>query len=267
MSKRKASSEIMESFRKAPYGTHRLARKMVVVKGNKAPNTPGATRGFGANYGAAGEKKVSDKPSDPALPNLLGIQVDTTVPAASIVLLHAPKVGSEFTSRVGRKTCAKSIYVRGICGLNGPNTPGGPTAGFSPSQQLRMILFVDWQPNGQAPTVTQVLKFADSASQLNLDNRDRFHIIKDKVWFFDSSIANQGAINRTGASVKVYKKINIETTFNGTVSQGNSPTDTQGAIADIATGAIYMMWVGSAAASTTTAGRFAGTTRIRYVDT
>jgi len=264
MSKRK-SSEIMTDFKKAHYGTHAgMQRK--IVKGNRTPNTPGATRGFGANYGAAGEKKVSDKPSDPALPNLLGIKADTTVPAASILLLHAPKVGSEFTSRVGRKTCAKSIYVRGIVGLDGPNIPAGPTAGFSPSQQARMILFVDWQPNGQAPTVTQILKFADSASQLNLDNRDRFHIIKDKVWFFDSCIANQAAINRTGASVKVYKKINIETTFNGTVSTGNSATDTQGSIADIATGAIYMMWVGSAPASATTAGRFAGTTRIRYVD-
>jgi len=265
--KRKSGSEVMESFRKAPYGTNRLARKMVSVKRNGAPNTPGATRGFGANYGAAGEKKVSDKPSDPVLPDLLGLQADTTVPAGSIVLLHAPKVGSEFTSRVGRKTCAKSIYIRGICGLNGPNTGGGPTAGFSPSQQLRMILFVDWQPNGAAPVATDILKFANSASQLNLNNRDRFHIIKDKVWFFDTSTSNQAAINRTGASVKVYKKINIETTFNGTVSQGNSATDTQGAIADISTGAIYMMWVGSATASATTAGRFSGTTRIRYVDT
>lgn len=234
---------------------------------------PLATRGFAPNYGSSpGEKKVSDRPSwtgssSPDGPDFLTITVNQS---GSFTLLHVPKVGTDFTSRVGRKTCAKSLYIRGVVGLENVFAEAGASANFSSGQQMRMIIFVDWQPNGAQPALGDVLKIttASNATQmLNLNNRDRFHIIKDKVWYFDPMTASAGALNRTGASVKVYKKINIETTFNGNNATGQNGADTQGAIGDITTGAIYMLWVGQHASSANpVVGQFRGTTRVRFID-
>lgn len=237
---------------------------------------PLATRGFSANYGSSpGEKKVSDKPSwiDASNPTVterdqLIFKVNTD---GAFTLLHAPKIGTDFTSRVGRKTCAKSIYIRGVIAIRRAITEASASAFHSSAQQVRCIVFVDWQPNGAPATTGQLLKFTTTAAptqQLNLNNRDRFHIIKDKVWYFDPLPASAGSLNRTGASVKIYKKINIETTFNGNNSTGDAPTDSQGGIGDITTGAIYMMWIGqhSPDGTNNTECEFRGTTRIRFDD-
>jgi len=153
-------------------------------------------------------------------------------------LLHVPLLGSDYNNRVGRKTVAKSVYIRGKLEIVPAATPKTANVGCG---LARMILVVDNQPNGALPAVTDLLVSASAESQLNPNNRDRFTILKDKQFVLDAyAVDLAGAYvgeswNRTIHPIKVYKKLNIETIFNG---------EDDGSIDTINTGAIYMFWIG-----------------------
>lgn len=213
---------------------------------------PLATRGFRGGYGSRmpssrSEKKVSDI-------GVGSLQVNTT---GTVTLLHIPTLGTDYTNRIGRKTLCKSIYVRGRVNLeSATNYTGGVLVA---AQSARMIVFEDCQPNGAAPGVTDLLVSADPSSQLNLNNRDRFKILKDKVWFMDgmSTTSTSASQGRQGYSFKIYKKLNVETIFNATNG---------GTIADITSGALFMLWIGSAAAGVNTDTNASLSTRVRFID-
>lgn len=186
--------------------------------------------------------------------------VNTT---GSVTLLALPRVGADFNQRVGRKVTVKSVYIRGIGGTEWAVTGG--TAGTSlsvPSQLHRMMIVFDLQPNGAAPAITDILLEANAASQLNLDNRDRFKIFCDKTWTV-GAIATSNATPESSIcdpqqyQIKKYKKINAEMIFNATNG---------GSIADITSGALYMVWIGTNATGANTDGTAKVSTRVRYVD-
>lgn len=226
---------------KADYSKFRTARGMGTVS---------ATRGFRARYGTgANEKKVSDIQTAP-----YGVSI-----AGGMTLLHLPVLGSDYNQRIGRKTLVKSIYIRGRVAITNfiIQPPGVST--IIPTGQARLIVFIDKQPNGAVPLIGDLLNTAEPGSQLNLNNRDRFQIITDKIYSFDASLTNGTSyafFNQTQYNIKIYKKVSIETIFNGTNG---------GTIADINSGAIYMCWVGNA--NTQGGGQTAiVSTRCRYVD-
>lgn len=202
----------------------------------KAPMAP---RGFGSvNFAKNRERKYSDI-------NTATYAVNTT---GTFTLCHIPDLGSDFNDRIGRKTVLKSIYIRGRVQTSTAAAPNGDTT--TPAQLCRLIIFVDNQPNGAAPSITDLLVEALPSSQLNANNRDRFRIIKDKEYAFDPvyniSTATQARYmgNRQVYPIKLYKKLNVETIFNGTNG---------GSIGDINTGALYMLWLGSTASGATDA--------------
>lgn len=203
------------------------------------------------NPGLSGrfEKKTSDIA-------VATYQVNTT---GSFTLLHAPIPGSDYTNRIGRKTLAKNVYIRGRVQLENAALTTQPAS--SPAQQARMIVFIDAQPNGAAPAVTDLLNTASPASQLNLNNRDRFKIVSDDTFVFDPLLAATSFAvvewSRTVSDVKCYNKLNVETVFNA---------GTAGTIADINSGALYMFWIGSEAAGAGTDTNAIVSTRVRYSD-
>ena len=208
----------------------------------------------GGKYGASkDEKKVSDLA-------VATYQANTT---GAFTLLHVPTLGTDYTNRIGRKTLAKSIYIRGRVTTEVAAAAGGTTKSVE-GQLVRLIVFVDLQPNANNPAiaVTDILNTADPASQLNLNNRDRFRILKDKQWCFDPYIVSTATNFYASASrqvypVKIFKKCMVESVFNGTNG---------GSIADLNSGAIYMLTIGSAAAGTNTDANLIVSTRVRYVD-
>ena len=211
---------------------------------------PLATRGFSSmSLTQNRERKFYDI-------NTATYQANTT---GSFTLLHIPILGSDFNNRIGRKTLIKSIYIRGRIFIEPAQAVAATTAGH---QQCRLILFIDNQPNGAAPAVTDLLNEALPSSHLNPNNRDRFKVIKDKTYVFEpftfSTTATQSvaAWNRTVHDVKIYKKCNAETIFNGTNG---------GTIGDINSGALYMFWIGSASAGALD-GNAVIATRIRFDD-
>lgn len=174
-------------------------------------------------------------------------------------LLACPMLGTDFTARIGRKITLKSVYVRGMAQSQVGTTDAATN---SSAQQLRMILFIDFQPNGAAPATTDLLRTAAPASQLQLNNRDRFKILSDKIFIVDPYMfsSTAGSTFATACNqaknVKVYKKINQEVIFNSTNG---------GTIADITSGALYMFWIGTVASGANDS-IFVGSTRVRYVD-
>lgn len=195
------------------------------------------------------EKKVAD--ITPA-----AYQVNTT---GSITLLAVPTLGSDYTNRVGRKIRITSAYIKGYVYTEASTQSAAVN---STSQAARMMLVCDLQPNGSAPAITDILTTADPSSHLNLNNRDRFLILKDKNFVFDplylSTTATQSYATASNQIkfLKVYKKLNMETIFNATNG---------GSIADITSGALYMVWIGSRAAGAADVNAVIAT-RVRYYD-
>lgn len=156
---------------------------------------------------------------------------DTT---GTFTLLNGVATGTDFTNRIGRKVCWKSILVQGnIINEGDPST----------SNLCRFMVVWDTQPNGALPALTDVLTAATSTAPMNLNNRDRFRVIIDKRYALGtiSTTATQSVSDRTTALIHKYKKINLETIFDGTTN----------AIGDIQTGSLFALTVGSVAAGTT----------------
>jgi hypothetical protein len=176
------------------------------------------------------ERKFSD----------IGVRGFQVSDAGGFSLLHVPQLGSDYTNRVGRKTNCKSLYIRGKLEITKASSMALATVG---STLNRLIIFIDSQPNGAAPAVTDLLVSASPSSQLNANNRDRFYILKDKVYGLDAcAIDNTGqnaenSWGRTIIPIKIYKKINLETIFNAT---------DDATISSINSGALYMFWIGNA---------------------
>jgi len=213
----------------------------------KKPTAPGASRGFTFPIP---EKKYKDM-------TIATLAANTT---GAFQLMNGMQMGTTYNDRIGRRICVKSIYIRGIVGQEAAITTISSPIN-APGQLARLIVFVDMQPNGAVPALTDILFEATACAQLNPNNRDRFKILVDKQWTvgrltYDTT-NGIGFADNCQWPVKKYKKMNVKTTFNG----GNA-----GTIGDIATGALYMLWVGSEPAGTDTDCVFFGTARIRYYD-
>lgn len=130
---------------------------------------PPSTRGFwGLGARATNEKKV--------LTFTGNIAVSA---AAAFTLLTAPVQGSDFVNRIGRRIIVKSVFVRGYIQTEGSLTQA---AAGAPAQQCRLIILVDMQPNGAVPAITDILEGVAPHYQLNLNNRDRFKILRDTTY-------------------------------------------------------------------------------------
>lgn len=189
-------------------------------------------------------------------------QINTT---GSFTLLAAPVPGTDMTNRIGRKVVLKNFYIRGYLATEWADT--GPNVDSNlvvQAQMARMIVFVDQQPNGAAPAVTDLLTAASSVAMLNLNNRDRFKILVDKQYVLgpigidvDANTVNAVAVAPQIIGVKKWKPCNVEMIFN---------TGSAGTIADVTSGALYMFWIGDQVAGTNTDARATLTTRVRFAD-
>ena len=212
---------------------------------------PLATRGF--RFPARpGERKAID----------VGVATYNIHTTGSFTLLNGSVQGTDFNNRIGRKIICKSVFIRGWVGAEVATAALAAGSNESLVQQWRMIIFIDMQPNASAPSVTDLLVSADPTSQLNLNNRDRFMVVKDKTFMgqnfgkaFTAATGIMGSDN-SARNVKVFKSLNLETIYNS----GNA-----GTIADINSGALYMFWIGTRASGTTD-GNAILSTRVRFID-
>lgn len=189
----------------------------------------------GMNRQPAGELNFVDRINQ-------ALALDTT---GTVLLLNGTVPGTNEFNRIGRKITMKAIRLR--FGL----FPAAPAAGQN--EALRILLVYDRQSNGAAPAWADVIQSQDAAGTTsstawdhrNESNRDRFVVLRD--WHFKATgaagiFANSldGTEFTKDSTYDVYVRLKgLETHYN---------TGTAGTIADITTGALFMMSLGTSAA-------------------
>lgn len=173
---------------------------------------------------------------------------DTT---GSVTLINGCAQGTDFTNRIGRKYTNVTVQLEGIV---------QPQDTTTNANKYRIMLVYDAQPNGALPAVTDVLTAATSNSFMNLNNRDRFKVLCDVNGVVGPLTVDTTATQAVGysdmaqANVRVFKKVNLETICDGTGAT----------VADIQSGSIFLLTVGSGTAGA--ASNFVGACRVRFID-
>jgi len=164
------------------------------------------TRGRVASGQAGSELKFFD--------TALSIPFDLTaeVPATGGQINLIPQGVTEST-RVGRKCVLKSIHLKGDM-LMAPAAGAGSCTVF-------LYLVLDKQCNGAAAGVTDVLTSASLNSALtNLENSDRFQILKKFAWSFTGQAGAAAAVQTVSKNMEYYKKVNIPIEYDSSASTG-----------------------------------------------
>lgn len=175
----------------------------------------------------------------------------------SITLLNGLTQGTDANKRVGRKITMTSCFIRGYVSSELSTTY---TADINAISQLaRCIIIYDSETNGATPVITDFLVTATSYEQLNIDNRDRFTVLMDKQWAIGpmSTTATVALASNQTFPVKKYIKMKHPVIYNSTNG---------GTVADINTGALWMVWIGNVAAGTGTDANGRVSVRVRFSD-
>lgn len=133
------------------------------------------------------------------------------------VLLNGLVLGTGASQRVGREIRMNSIQIRLMGGISNP---------------IRFVLVYDSQSNGAAPAITDIFETNNWMSEVNFSNRDRFQFV------FDLTTPLHG-----DPHYEEELDLNLITYYNA---------GTAGTVADIASGALYIVLndASTAAAST-----------------
>lgn len=185
---------------------------------------------------------------------------------AAFVLLNPVQQGPAYYNRIGSRIELSSLNLRGII------NPLFVNNAVRPFDIGRIIIFYDRQTNGVLPTQVDLLQTRDQAgnatnvglSPINLDNRDRFLIIRDYQMYFPE---NDGTgitrlVNTQGKEGNNEYSINMHIKLKGlqTMYKSTSNPITAG---DIATGGLF---IGFISHSTTASKACTWTSRLRYKD-
>lgn len=187
-----------------------------------------------------------------------------TQPAAGLPLVTAPPTGAEPAAafvgitevncvpqgataynRIGTKIQIKSVQFGAVFQI----------AGDSASHNtVRYMLIYDQQPNGAFPALLDILSTNVSTvpgffSGVNMSNRSRFTVLRDRLVDLDKDTRNQ-------VSVKEFIRCNLESQF-----RTNTAT-----IGDLTTGAIYLVAFCFDKSAVNYVTMQSATTRIRYAD-
>lgn len=110
--------------------------------------------------------------------------------------------------RIGRKIIIRSIDWRVSFELSTTGTTSGTT------DQVRILLILDRQCNGAAPTVLDILETTDYLSFYNLANSMRFTVLVDKTFVLNATAAGgDGVGNFDGAVVGRSFKTHLKCAF------------------------------------------------------
>lgn len=165
--------------------------------------------------------------------------LDTT---GAVTLVNGCARGDDINERTGRKITMRSIQLKFEAVV---------TATTGIDNTCRVMLVYDKQTNGAAPTIANILATSNPAALRNLENRSRFVCLFDR--FFHLNDADESGSRR---SFQFYRKCRLPVTFNN----GDA-----GTVADITTGSLYLLTLGSVVAGNT-AGQISGYCRVRYED-
>lgn len=167
------------------------------------------------------------------------VACDTT---GTLTLLNGLTRGDDEGDRDGRRTCIKSLNMKGISSV---------TASTGTDQFHRIMLVRMLRPNGTAPSITDILQANTVYSLRNRQKIGDFQVLYDRTLQLNAS-------SESGSQkfIKYYKRMTMEVQYNA----GNA-----GTIADIEKNALYLLTIGSNA-SGTSAGTFQANIQIDWLE-
>lgn len=161
---------------------------------------------------------------------ILSSQYNCVLPSSTILLVNGLAVGDDDTNRDGRRVYNDHVEVRGDFYYSS-------AVSAHAVDQVRGILVYDKQPNGAAPAVTDILAGTGNPDcPYNMNNSGRFDILWDKCWGLPYVPAATTAMVKFPI-LKEIIPVKRSTQYSGTGST----------IANIATGSLYLIWIGSQA--------------------
>jgi len=191
--------------------------------------------------------------------------------SGTVTPLNLIASGSSYYQRIGRKIEMKSSRINGI--INYKTTLGGQT-NYYPFIARIMVIY-DRQTNGALPSIQDILQTIDALgnpttdnySGVNLNNRDRFTILRDQriyLPFIHTTTAPNAYPDSQLQLDPVTPTLNIDlyTKLKGLTTQYKADGSPPG-IGDIATGALYLVTLGN---YPTPAFQFQCQSRLRYLD-
>jgi len=165
--------------------------------------------------------------------------------ASNIILLNGIQTGAAFYNRVGSRVEMKNLHIRGQI----------TNAATTTTCILRLLVVYDRQPTGALPVISDILQSRDQVgtattggiSEINLDNRDRFAIIRDMQYYAPSCTNTAGVLTNgpqfPGQDNQQWD-VNEFIKLKGLSTHFKSSTNPS-VIADISTGALYACFVAS----------------------
>lgn len=163
---------------------------------------------FAKQIGAVASDTAPEKKNVDGAGTLTGAAAGTWSP---VTLVNGIAQGATANTRIGRRVTIKSMLVRWHSISVGV---------------VRWMVVYDHAPNGALPAITDILTTDSFNGPMNLINNDRFMVLHDEVVNFTNGTSAAGKWN--------YKRQPLQMQYT------NAAT---GVIADITTGAIYMMAV------------------------
>lgn len=190
---------------------------------------------------------------------------DITQPVYSggshIQLLNGVAYGSDYNQRVGRVAMFKNFNLKFWMVKNGSSLNES-----LPPYQVRWMLVLDQQPNKTVFSPTDLLVTNTVRSQLNLNYRNRFRVLWDKVFNIGGHVVNEGidvstpftawATGNDYAGGKKFKKFTITTEY----------ADVDATIGSISTNAIYLVVVSDGASASDLQPYITYNCRLRFYD-
>jgi len=255
-------------YENRPYKKVRATKKKPYMQTQVSSISRGGLQSVTASMPATrSEVKALDIPISTAALNGTG----------SIIGLNFIRAGSSFFNRIGRKIELKNLQLE--CRLQLVDDAAGRNP---PLAYNRIIVVYDRQTNGAFPAIQDVLQDVDQAgtnstdvmSEINLNNRERFTILRD--WRFltpDCSTQQVGAGNMQMANSTTFPDSMGEQSnglwkffiplkgLNTQYKADSAPA----VIGDIATGGLYLITFGSLTAGVE-AFELLYSTRLRYWD-
>jgi len=156
-------------------------------------------------------------------------------------------LGTSYATRIGKRILIKSIDFRMSMRREDPTT--------TTTEYARICLVYDRQTNGVAPVWSDIFEIGAGnivTAHRNLVNSGRFYMLYDKAFAF-------GGVNSGGQYPIIetyFKRVNMPVYYNG---------GTAGTVADISTGSLYLIKIGTSIAGTDNISQSTHS-RIRFTD-
>jgi len=211
-------------------------------------------KGFQASRTHVGAPKAELKAYD----NNLTL-ADTT--AGSFACVNDEVEGTSFFKRIGQRVYMKSLRLRGAWNA----------AASTPETLARLLIVYDSQCNQPATfTPNLVLQDANAGlatdvfSHINLNNRERYQIIRDKMFFLPSVTIAATLVTQQGPADYIKNSLNVDEYIKLDGLEALHTQTNAGTITDLTTGALIVFVIGGSSSNGNWT--FTGRTRLRYYD-